>query len=180
MNLKALRHRIIVLTMTLSSLSGMCGIYADNIKIGVVNTEKIMHESVPAIKANKRIEHEFTLRDTEIKQMAKEAQVLQDKLEKEGVEMKDAERRDLERELANLSRSYQRAQRQMREDLTVRQNEEYGVILELIHKAIKQIAEKEQYDLILQLQDSVYRSQRIDITGKVIKVLNNDQGNEQK
>lgn len=85
--------------------------------------------------------------------------------------MSDVDRRELERELANLSRNYQRAQRQMREDLTARQNEEYGVILDLIDKAIKHIAEKERYDLILQLQDSVYRSQRIDITNQVIEAL---------
>ena len=88
--------------------------------------------------------------------------------------MKDTERRSLERDLANLSREYQRAQRQMREDLSVRQNEEYSVILERTNKAISKIAETEKYDLILQLQDSVYRSHRIDITDQVIKALDNE------
>lgn len=174
MNINALRRYLFVTAITLSSLSVVCSTYAENIKIGVVNTDKILRESEPAIRANKRIEREFTVRDNEIKQLAKEAKVLQEKLENEGADMKDAERRNVERELANLSRTYQRAERQMREDLTVRQNEEYGLILELINDAIKQIAENEQYDLILQLQDSVYRSERIDITDKVINVLNKD------
>jgi outer membrane protein len=88
--------------------------------------------------------------------------------------MEETERRGLERNLANLSREYQRAQRQMREDLSVRQNEEYSIILERTNRAIGKIAESEKYDLILQLQDSVYRSQRIDITDKVIKALESE------
>lgn len=147
---------------------------AGDIKIGVVNTEKILRESLPAIQAQKKIEQEFVPRDEDIKKMAIQAKTLQDKLEKDGIGMEETERRNLERNLANLSREYQRAQRQMREDLSVRQNEEYNVILERTNRAISKIAETEKYDLILQLQDSVYRSHRIDITDKVIKALDNE------
>ncbi|PXW86918.1 periplasmic chaperone for outer membrane proteins Skp [Nitrosomonas sp. Nm84] len=148
--------------------------YASNIKIGVVNTEKILRESLPAIQAQKKIEQEFVPRDEDIKKIAVQAKTLQDKLEKNGMTMEETERRHLERNLANLSREYQRAQKQMREDLSVRQNEEYGVILERTNRAISKIAEAEKYDLILQLQDSVYRSHRIDITDQVIKALNSE------
>lgn len=147
---------------------------ASDIKIGVINTEKILRESVPGIQAQKKIEQEFMPRDEDIKKMAIQAKSLQDKLEKDSTPLTETERRNLERILANLSREYQRAQRQMREDLSVRQNEEYSLILERTNKAINKIAEKEKYDLILQLQDSVYRSQRIDITDKVIKALENE------
>ena len=147
---------------------------ASDIKIGVVNTEKILRESVPGIQAQKKIEQEFMPRDEDIKKMAIQAKSLQDKLEKDSTPLTETERRNLERILANLSREYQRAQRQRREDLSVRQNEEYSLILERTNKAINKIAEKEKYDLILQLQDSVYRSQRIDITDKVIKALENE------
>lgn len=147
---------------------------ASDIKIGVVNTEKILRESLPAIQAQRKIEQEFVPRDEDIKKMAVQAKTLQDKLEKDGITMEETERRNLERRLANLSREYQRAQKQMREDLSVRQNEEYSLILERTNQAISRIAEIEKYDLILQLQDSVYRSQRIDITDQVIRTLNNE------
>ena len=147
---------------------------ASDIKISVVNTEKILRESHPAIQAQKKIEQEFIPRDEEIKKMAAQAKTLQDRLEKSGLTIEDNERRNLERNLANLSREYQRAQRQMREDLSVRQNEEYNIILDRTNRVISKIAELEKYDLILQLQDSVYRSQRIDITDKVIKVLESE------
>ena len=147
---------------------------AGDIKIGVVNTEKILRESLPALQAQKKIEQEFVSREEDIKKMAVQAKTLQDKLEKHGPRMEETERRNLERNLANLSREYQRAQKQMREDLSVRQNEEYGVIIERTNRAISKIAEAEKYDLILQLQDSVYRSHRNDITDQVIKALNNE------
>lgn len=149
-------------------------VLAGDIKIGVVNTEKILRESLPAVQAQKKIDQEFVPRDEEIKKMAVQAKTLQDKLEKDSISMDETERRNLERNLANLSREYQRAQRQMREDFSVRQNEEYSVILDRTNRAISKIAETEKYDLILQLQDSVYRSQRIDITDKVIKALENE------
>ncbi len=162
--------------MALSTMIIACNSVAtaSDIKIGVVNTEQILRESVPAVQAQRKIEQEFVPRDEAIKKMAIKAKTLQDKLEKESINMEESERRNLERNLANLSREYQRAQKQMREDLNVRQNEEYSMILERTNRAISKIAEKENYDLILQLQDSVYRSQRIDITDKVIKALDRE------
>lgn len=164
----------VIVLMTIACTGGSVSAFAGDIKIGVVNTEKILRESVPAIQAQKKIEQEFVPRDEDIKKMAMQAKTLQDKLEKDSITMDETERRSLERNLANLSREYQRAQRQMREDLSVRQNEEYSIILERTNRAISKIAESEKYDLILQLQDSVYRSQRIDITDKVIKALESE------
>ncbi|WP_411172367.1 OmpH family outer membrane protein [Nitrosomonas sp. Is35] len=169
------QRRNLVMVVTVAAIAcGFTVAFAGDIKIGVVNTEKILRESQPALLAQKKIEQEFVPRDEEIKKMALEAKNLQDKLEKNSIKMEETERRNLERNLANLSREYQRAQRQMREDLSVRQNEEYSVILERTNRAISKIAEAENYDLILQLQDSVYRSQRIDITDKVIKTLDKE------
>jgi outer membrane protein len=144
---------------------------ADEIKIGVVDTERVLAESAPAIRALRKIEKEFLPRDQEIKKMATQAKALQDLLEKDGKTMPEADRRGKERDLATLNREYQRAQRQMREDLSLRQNDEVATLQLSATKAIQVIAETEKYDLILPLRDLVYRSQRMDITEKVIKAL---------
>jgi outer membrane protein len=157
--------------MVIASVGIPFNVYASEIKIGIVNTERILIESAPAVRAQKKIEKEFLPRDQELKNMAAQVKVLQEQLEKEGSIMPDPDRRGKERELANLNREYQRTQRQMREDLTLRQNDEFAAIQLNASKVIQAIAEAEKYDLILQLQDSVYRSQRIDITDKVIKAL---------
>ena len=84
----------------------------------------------------------------------------------------DAERRNKERELDNLNVNLQRLQREFREDLNLRKNEELAVVLGLANKAIQQIAETEKYDLVL--QEAVYRNPKIDITDRVIKFLATD------
>lgn len=162
---------LISLFMLIFLMGGSSNIRAGEIKIGVVNTEKILRVSAPAIAAQKKIEKEFLVYDERIKKMAAQIKELQEHLERNDKSTTIEERQTKERELANISRQYQRAQQQMREDLTMRQNEEYSLILERVNKVIKKIAENEGYDLILQLQDSVYRSQRIDITNHVIKAL---------
>ncbi|BBL33860.1 hypothetical protein Nstercoris_00085 [Nitrosomonas stercoris] len=145
---------------------------AGEIKIGVVNTEKVLRESRPAILAQKEIEKEFQSRDAKLRELSVQIRALQQDLEKNMAAVDEEGRRSKERELAGLSRRYQRAQQQLREDLSLRQNEEYSLILERINAVIEALAKQHDYDLILQLQDSVYRSARIDITDEVIKILN--------
>lgn len=163
----------ITISFVVMSVDGFA-VSIDDIKIGVVNTEKILRESSFALQTQKRIEQEFIPRDDEIKKMMAEARILQDKLEKNVATIELDERQNMERNLANLSRKYQRAQKQLREDFSARQNEEYSIILDRINKVISKLAEAEKIDLILQLQDSVYRSQRIDITDKIIKLLDSE------
>lgn len=94
---------------------------------------------------------------------------MQTLLEKEGMTMSESDRRDKEQDLARMNRDLQRMQREFREDLNLRKNEELATVLERANKVIQQIAEAEKFDLIL--QEAVYRSPRIDITDKVIKAL---------
>jgi outer membrane protein len=157
--------------MVIASIAIPSSLNAAEIKIGIVNTERVLIESAPAVRAQKKIEKEFLPRDQELKKMTSQIKVLQEQLEREGTSLQEIDRRGKERELANLNREFQRAQRQLREDLSLRQNDEFAVIQVNASKIIQSIAEAEKYDLILQLQDSVYRSQRIDITDKVIKAL---------
>jgi len=164
--------RILKMGFVISAFAwGSAGVLADEIKIGVVDTEKVLAESAPAVRALKKIEKEFLPRDQELRKMASQAKALQDVLEKDGKTMPEADRRNKERDLANLNREYQRAQRQMREDLSLRQNDEVAALQLTATKTIQVIAETEKYDLILPLRDLIYRSQRIDITEKVIKAL---------
>lgn len=146
--------------------------HAGDFKVGVVDTERVLRESAPAMKAEKRIEKEFSARDAEIKSMIKQAKDLQASLEKESPKLSDADHRNKERELTSLNVNLQRMQREFREDLNLRKNEELAAVLDRANKAIQQIAATDKYDLIL--QEAVYRNPKIDITDKVIKFLAND------
>ncbi len=142
---------------------------AGDFRIGVVDTERILRESDQAVRAEKKIEREFATRDQEIKKLSKQTKDLQTSLEKDGSTMSDTVRRGKERELANLNLNLQTMQREFREDLNLRKNEELAVVLARADKAIRQIAESEGYDVIL--QEAVYRNPKVDITDKVLKFL---------
>ncbi|MDX8385455.1 MAG: OmpH family outer membrane protein [Gallionella sp.] len=139
------------------------------LNVGVVNLERVVRESVPAMKAEKRIEKEFYTRDQELKKLMNEARDLQLTLEKKAETLTDSERRSKERELSALSTDLQRMQREFGEDLNLRKNEELATVLELSNKAIQAIAETGKYDLIL--QEAVYRNPKLDITDEVIRYL---------
>ena len=145
---------------------------ADDFRVGFVDIERILRESDAAVKAEKRIEKEFFQRDQELRKLAKQAKDLQTTLEKEGVTLSDAERRNRERELSNLNMSLQRTQREYSEDLNLRKNEEVTAVLELANKAIQSVAESEKYDLVL--QEAVYRNPTLDITDKVLKNMSGE------
>ena len=145
------------------------GAAAEELRIGVVRTDRILQESGPMIKAQKKLEKEFATREQELQKVAKQARDLQSQLEKEGVTLSESERRAKEQELNRVNRDLQRMQRELREDYNLRRNEEWSAVLERVNKVINGIAEQEKYDLIL--QDAVYVSKRIDITDKVLKAL---------
>jgi outer membrane protein len=142
---------------------------AADFKVGVVDTERVLRESAPAMKAESKIEKEFSGRDQEIKKLMKQAKELQALLDKEDGKLSDADHRNKERELTAMNVDLQRMQREFREDLNLRKNEELAIVLEQANKAIQAIAEAEKFDLIL--QEAVYRNPKIDITDMVIKHL---------
>lgn len=145
---------------------------AADLKIGFIDAERINRESVPAERATKKLEKEFAPREQELRKIEQQAKALQAQLEKDGLTMSETERRNKEQELGRQSREFQRLQREFREDLNLRRNEELSALFERANKVIKQIAESEKYDLII--QEAVYRSPRIDITEKVLKALSSD------
>ena len=149
-------------------LSFSAGVLADS-KIGFVNSQKILNDAPQAARAKKKIEKDFEPRDQELQRIAKQLKTMQENIDKNAVTMAETERRTKEREFGDLNREFQRKQREFREDLSQRQNEEMASIFERVNKIIKQLAEAEKYDIIF--QEAVYANPRIDITDKVIKAL---------
>jgi outer membrane protein len=138
-------------------------------KFGFVNTERILREAAPAVRAQKRIEADFQKRDQDLAKVAEQLKRMQDDVEKNSVTMSETQRRAKEREFTELNRDFQRKQREFREDLNQRRNEELAQVVEQANRVIRQIAEQEKYDIIF--QDAVFASPRIDITDKVIRAL---------
>jgi outer membrane protein len=154
-------------TITLIGLSQVS--FGAELKIGFVDQERITRESAPADRASKQLEKEFAPRAQEIQRREGQIKTLQGQLEKDALTMSESDRRAKEQELGRLTLDFQRMQREYREDLNLRRNQELGALIERANRVIRQIAEAEKYDLVL--QEAVYRNPRIDITDRVLKAL---------
>ena len=138
-------------------------------KIGFVSTERILRDSKPAKAAQAKIEAEFKKRDQELQSMATRLRSEAQKLDKDAPVLSESERIKRQRQLADLDSDLQRKRREFQEDFNRRRNEEFSNIVEKADAAIKQIAEQQGYDLII--QDAVTVSPRVDITDQVMKSL---------
>lgn len=140
-----------------------------DLKIGFVNTEKLLRESAPAQRAFKKLEREFATRQSDIDRLTKKFRDASAAFERDQLSLADADRRNKQRELEVLNRDLLRAQRELREDENLRRNEELAALKDRAEKAIQQIAEADKYDLIL--QEAVFVNPRLDITDRVLKAL---------
>lgn len=155
-------------TLVVGVLS-FANVQAQESKIAFVSTERIFREAVPAKAAQTKLEAEFAKREKDIADMAARLKAQSDKLDKDAAVLSESDRVKRQRDLGDLDKEFQRKQREFREDLNQRRNEELSVVLERTNKVIRQIAEAEKYDIVF--QEAVYASKRIDITDKVLKEL---------
>ena len=142
---------------------------ADDLKIGFVSIERITRESAAAKVAETRLAQEFAKRDKDLQELGAKLKGTADKLDKDGPVLSDADRVRQQRELQEMDREFQRRRRELQEDLNQRKNEELQALLERAQRVVRQLAEQEKYDVIL--QDAVYVGPRIDVTDKVLKIL---------
>ncbi|MDR2166083.1 MAG: OmpH family outer membrane protein [Zoogloeaceae bacterium] len=164
-----LKTQSIIVAGLFAALSAMPASAQADLKIGYVDIQRIFRSAPFAVKAAKEIEAEFSKRDQELQRLTKRIQTMQETAERDAPTLSEAQRRVKEREFGELSREFQRKQREFREDLALRQNEANAAIIEKANKAIKQIADSEKFDLIL--QDVVWASPKLDVTDKVVKAL---------
>jgi outer membrane protein len=143
---------------------------AQELKIGYVNSERVLREATPAKAAQAKLEAEFGKREKDLAEQASRLKATADKLEKEAPTLSETERTRRQRELVEQDREFQRKRREFQEDLNQRKNEELAAVVERANRVIKQIFDQEKYDLIV--QDAVHWSPRVDITKKVIDALN--------
>ncbi len=143
---------------------------AQELKIGYVNSERVLREAAPAKAAQARLEGEFGKRERDLADQGGRLKAAAEKLDKEAPTLSESERGRRQRELVEQDREIQRKRREFQEDLTQRKNEELQAVVERANRVIKQIFEQEKYDVIL--QEAIFAGPRVDITEKVIKALN--------
>ncbi len=149
---------------------GAATAFAQELKIGYVNSERVLRDATPAKAAQAKLEAEFSKRERDLNDAGAKLKAAADKLEKDAPTLPESERNRRQRELVEQDRDLQRKRREFQEDLNQRRNEELAAVVERANRVIKQIFDTEKYDLIL--QEVVFAGPRVDITDKVIRILN--------
>ena len=144
---------------------------AQESKVGYISYQRITTESTPAKIAQAKLEQEFSRRQKDLNDQQSSLKTLVEKFERDAPTLSESQRNTRQKELAELSRDLQRKQREYQEDVNGRRNDELQQMLDKTNKAVKQVAEADKYDLIL--QEVVYFNPKHDITDKVLKILNN-------
>ena len=150
-------------------LAALCA-QAEEIRIGFINTDRIFKESNTAKQAQSKLEQEFSKREKDLVDTEKTFKAAVEKFEREAPTLSESQRISRQKQLGEQDRDFQRKRREFQEELNARKNEEFQQVLERANRVIKQVAETEKYDLVL--QEAVYINPKHDITDKVLKVIN--------
>lgn len=160
--------KLALFALALSTLGAAA--FAQDSKIGYINTQRITTESAIAKAAQVKLEQEFSRRGKELGDLQASLKTFSEKFERDTPTMTESQRGSRQKEFAELNRDFQRKQREYQEDLNGRRNEELQQVLEKATKAVRVVADAEKYDLVI--QEVVYSNTKHDITEKVLKILN--------
>ena len=152
------------------SLLAASHLSAAELKVGYVQVDKVLQEAPQTAESGKKLEREFSPRSQELDKMQKQIRDIEATLDKEGVTLSESERRGKERDASNLKIEFQRKQRELREDINLRKNEELANLQDRINKAVQTVAEADGYDLVV-YSGVAFASKKIDVTDKVLKLL---------
>ncbi len=154
----------------LSALAFSAQSNAADLKIGYVQVDKILQEAPQTAESSKKLEKEFAPRSQELERMQKQIKDIETALDKDALTMSETDRKNKERDASNLKIDFQRKQRELREDINLRKNEELAALQDRINKAVTSVSEAEGYDLVV-YGGVAYANKKIDITDKVLKSL---------
>ncbi|MGB4118178.1 MAG: OmpH family outer membrane protein [Polaromonas sp.] len=164
------RHFLLTTVIALAGFSAG----AQELKIGIVNLDRIFREANSAKTAQTKLEQEFGKREKDLNDVATQLKTLSDKFEREAPTLSETQRATRQKQLVDQDRDFQRKRREFQEDLNARKNEELQQVIERANRVVKTLAEAEKYDLIV--QEAVYVNPKHDITDKVLKSLNATNG----
>ncbi len=143
---------------------------AQEVRIGFINTDRIFKEANTAKQAQAKLEQEFSKREKDLNDSGNSLKTAVEKFEREAPTLSESQRVSRQKQLGEQDRDFQRKRREFQEELNARKNEEFQLVLERANRVIKQVAEAEKYDLVL--QEAVYINPKHDITDNVLKVIN--------
>ena len=168
--MQAIYSKKVMTTLVLMVASVSLPAFAQDFKIGFINTDRIFRDANSAKAAQAKLEQEFSRREKDLNDLGLQIKAAADKLDKDAPTLSESQKTTRQKQIVDQDRDFQRKRREFQEDLSARKNEELQQVLERANKVVKQVAEAEKYDLVL--QEVVYINPKHDMTEKVLKALN--------
>ena len=165
-----MRKSFRLISLTAALMLAALAVQAQEFRIGFINTDRIFKEANTAKQAQAKLEQEFSRREKELNDSGQTLRTAIEKFERDAPTLSETQRATRQKQLGEQDRDFQRKRREFQEELNARKNEEFQQVLERANRVIKQVAETEKYDLVI--QEAVYISPKHDITDKVIKAIN--------
>src|SRR6202451_4044417 len=151
---------------------GLCGLLAAmpasaEMKIGVVNFQKLMEDAPQVKSAMQALQNEFGQRQRELVTMQNDLKSRQEKLEKEAAVMAEADRIKAEKVLRDEQREFSRKGGEFQDDLSTRKNEEIGKVQRYLVQEVQTYSGAQGFDLVLG-EGVFYNKPQLDITAQVL------------
>jgi outer membrane protein len=140
------------------------------IKMGVVNFQKLLEDAPQTKTAMQALENEFAPRRRELLTMQNDLKARDDKLQKEGAVMAEADRAKAEKTLRDQQREFQRKAGEFQDDASTRRNEEIGKVQRYLVSEIQVYGNAQGFDLVLG-EGVFFAKGPLDITANILAVL---------
>lgn len=150
------------------ALAASAGVQAAD-KIAVVNVSNIFQQLPQRDTVARQLENEFKGRASELQSMEKELQTKMQKLQRDGSTMKASDRNRMEKDIMAQRDQFSAKAQAFDQDNRRRQMEERNKILSRIQDAVKSVASKEGYDVVIDANAVAYVANGKDITADVLK-----------
>jgi outer membrane protein len=139
-------------------------------KIGYVNFQKLLEDAPQTKTAMQGLENEFAPRRRELLTMQNDLKAREEKLQKEGALMAEADRVKAEKTFRDEQREFSRKAGEFQDDGSTRRNEELGKVQRFLIGEIQSYAVAQGFDLVLG-EGVFYAKGPLDITANVLAVL---------
>ncbi|ATM77162.1 MULTISPECIES: molecular chaperone Skp [Serratia] len=150
------------------AMAASAGVQAAD-KIAVVNVSSIFQQLPARETVAKQLESEFKGRASELQNMERDLQTKMQKLQRDGSTMKASDRTKMEKDVMAQREQFSQKAQAFEQDNRRRQMEERNKILSRIQDAVKVIASKEGYDVVVDVNATAYFAAGKDITADVLK-----------
>lgn len=142
---------------------------ASSPKIAYVSVEKILTEAPQVQAVNDSMLERFGGRKTELQEMEKEINEMQENYKRNELVMTEDKLNELKNNVIARIQEFKQKEAVLQQEVATVRNQELAVLQQSVRSIIEDIAKAEKYDLILTSEGVAYANEKLDISNKVLE-----------